>query len=323
MLLKLDNDIVSIWMGQTWELVGFQSSYHPNTVEIQGVPGQIYSRTPQIRLLHDFKFGDAATLEIAVAALRPPQEDSSIPDLQGGLKLSIDGYKGIHTAGSAGTSLQPASIAVSGAERWYTLATGSTAGNTNETQVNGNVIAGDILLPIISPSFDLPINITFVGEVSTGTGDADIFTSLSGGVGVGSPPGFTSASGAAYPLTSQPGIDPGLAGWATPPGATTKQVETVDWRSLLVGIELYLPPDNKLWLSANYSNIYSDNSADFSNKTEAQEWWYDVNLFADVTPAVRLGLEFARFHSNFNSGVALNARGANDERVQLSGFFIF
>ena len=59
-------------------------------------------------------FGDVATLQIAVAALRPPQEDSQIPDLQGGLKLSIDAYKGLQTQGAAGTSLQPASIAVSG-----------------------------------------------------------------------------------------------------------------------------------------------------------------------------------------------------------------
>ena len=36
----------------------------------------------------------------------------------------------------------------------------------------------------------------------------------------------------------------------------------------LVGIELYLPPERtSSWLSANYMrNIYSDNSADFSNK---------------------------------------------------------
>ena len=264
MLLKLDNDIVSIWMGQTWELVGFQSSYHPNTVEIQGVPGQVYSRTPQLRLLHDFKFGDAATLEIAVAALRPPQEDSMIPDLQAGLKLSIDAYKGLHTNGSTGTSMQPASIAVSGAYRYYNLASGLTKVSTDETQVTGNIIAGDILLPIISPSFDLPVALTFVGEVSTGTGDADLFTSLSGGVPVNAPSGFNAAAvGGAYPLTSQPGIDPGLAGWAVN-GANAGKAETVDWRSFLVGAEHYLPPDSNLWLSANYSNIYSDNSSDFS-----------------------------------------------------------
>jgi len=322
MLLRLDNDIISMWFGQTWELVGFQSAYHPNTVEIQGVPGQIYSRTPQLRLLHDFKFGDVATLEIAVAALRPPQEDSSIPDLQGGIRLSIDGYKGLQTAGATGTAMQPASIAISGAYRWYSLATGSTKSDGNEQQIAGNVIAADIMIPIISPAFDLPIALTFVGETSFGTGDADIFTSLSGGVGVGSPPGYPAPGSAtytgAYPQSYQAGIDPGLAGW------NSKHVlETVDWRSVLVGAQLYLPPDDKIWLSANYSNIYSDNSADFGGTTEAQEWWWDVNLFADITPAVRLGLEFARFHENFNSGVPLNARGANDERVQFSGFFIF
>ncbi|MGB8298155.1 MAG: hypothetical protein WCG85_22265, partial [Polyangia bacterium] len=44
--LKLATPIVDILAGQYWSLFGWQSMFHPNTVEIQGVPGQIYARTP-------------------------------------------------------------------------------------------------------------------------------------------------------------------------------------------------------------------------------------------------------------------------------------
>ncbi len=55
--LKLATPIVDILAGQYWSLFGWQSMFHPNTVEIQGVPGQIYARTPQIRLSHLFDAG--------------------------------------------------------------------------------------------------------------------------------------------------------------------------------------------------------------------------------------------------------------------------
>ena len=54
--------IIDVLAGQYWQLFGWQSMFHPNTVEMQGVPGQIYSRSPQFRLSHDFKT-DAVNVE--------------------------------------------------------------------------------------------------------------------------------------------------------------------------------------------------------------------------------------------------------------------
>ena len=48
------------------------------------------------------------------------------------------------------------------------------------------------------------------------------------------------------------------------------------------------------------------------------EVWWDANVFADVTPAIRFGLEYSHFQQTYGSGVQ-----APDQRVQLSGFFIF
>ena len=143
-LLKLDNDFVTLWFGQTWELVGWQGSFQPNTVAIQGVPGELYSRTAQIRALHAFHIGPT-TLEIALAALRSPQEDSAIPDFQAGLKLSIDKWKGVQTVGATNTAIQPAAIGFSGAARTYKLANGETA--DSETTQTGWAGAADIMHP--------------------------------------------------------------------------------------------------------------------------------------------------------------------------------
>ena len=54
------------------------------------------------------------------------------------------------------------------------------------------------------------------------------------------------------------------------------------------------------------------------SKVRDVEDWFDVNLFVDPTPAVRIGIEYANFNDMYFDGHhAINHRG------QLSGFFIF
>jgi len=307
-VLKLDNDFITLWFGQTWELVGWQGSFQPNTVAIQGVPGELYSRTAQIRALHAFKLGPT-TLEIAVAALRPPQEDSAIPDFQGGVKLTIDKWTGVQTIGATNTAIQPAGIGFSGALRTYKLANGETA--DSETTQTGWAGAADIMIPIIPASTRKAWALTFVGEFVDGSGDADLYTSLKGGApGVGTPPHYTGT--AAY--TGD--IDPGLAGWST----ATGNFETIDWQTFILSAQFYLPPDGKIWVSGSYSNSLSDNIGEFGKASAVffHEIWWDANVFADVTPAVRLGLEFASFNQTYGNGVQ-----APDLRGQFSAYYIF
>jgi hypothetical protein len=48
------------------------------------------------------------------------------------------------------------------------------------------------------------------------------------------------------------------------------------------------------------------------------EDWFDANLFMDVTPALRLGLEYANFNDKYVDGVhSINHRG------QFSAWFIY
>lgn len=48
--LKVENPVVDVLFGQTWDVFGGGGVYHPNSVQIQGIPGEIYARTPQLRL---------------------------------------------------------------------------------------------------------------------------------------------------------------------------------------------------------------------------------------------------------------------------------
>jgi hypothetical protein len=54
------------------------------------------------------------------------------------------------------------------------------------------------------------------------------------------------------------------------------------------------------------------------NKTLASSNWADGNVMADITPAVRLGLEYSWFNQTYADSVS-----ATDHRLQASIFYIF
>ena len=231
------------------------------------------------------------SLDIAAAALRPVQFDSEVPDLQGGIKLTYDDFKGVQTVGQTGTNLASAAIGVSGGVRRFRLPINTSAAANTES-VEGNIVAADILIPVIPASTRKAWALTVLGEGALSSGAPDVYQSLTGGAGVGTPPGSTSAS---YAKVAD--IDPGAVGWST----ATGQLKTVDWRTFIVSGQFYLPPQGNLWLAGAYSNSYSDNIGEFGSKTSTwgHEVWWDANLFCDVTPVTRLGLEFFQFTQTY------------------------
>lgn len=76
--LKVETPVVDILAGQYWALMGWGPTYQPNTVEIQGVPGELYQRTPQLRISKTIK---AAPISLTSrlrrsgprSAIRPPR----------------------------------------------------------------------------------------------------------------------------------------------------------------------------------------------------------------------------------------------------------
>ena len=304
--LKMETEYVDILLGQYWALMGWQPLNDPNTVGLQGTPGSLYSRTPQIRVSHLFK-AQPVSFEVAVAALRPPQRDSGWPDGQAGIRLVLDGWKGVHTMGATGTAADALSLGFSGALRGFAVRE-FTATPVNNVTTTATAYSIDLLLPVIPGTLQQRGGaLTVQAEFSNGSGIADQYTSLTGGVGFPA----TVPGGGAY----TPNIDNGMVTFL--PDGT---LHTVDWRGFVAGAQYYLPPDGRFWISGNFSQMYSANAAMFGSASSIfnHSWWADGNLFMDVTPAVRLGFEYAYFSQTYVDGV-----NATNHRFQLSGYFMF
>lgn len=311
--MKLETPIVDMLFGQTWELFGWQSYFHPNTVDLQGIPGQVYSRTAQLRVSKTVK-SQPVNVEFAVAASRPPQRNAYVPDLQGGVKLNVNDWKGITTAGGTGTSILAASLGVSGTWRRFQVQMPTAAlGNPDGSAVTtGWGVSVDALIPIIPvQGTNRAGGLTFTGSFVTGAGINDTYTSLTGGLGSpASTPGITAVSG------YNPAIDPGLVMFGT-----DGSLNAIKWQSILVGLQYYLPVlDGRVWVSANYSNMYSSNIGDFANPATVfdRSNWADGNVFWDATNAIRFGAEYAWFRQN-----RVNGDQATNNRIQFSAFYLF
>jgi hypothetical protein len=315
MFFKVETPVVDVLMGQTWQLFGWQTIYSPNTVEIQGVPGQLNTRTPQLRVSKTIK-ASPVTFEIAVAATRPVQRDTGIPDAQGGMRFAVDTWTGVQTVGSTGTQISPMSIAVTGLLRRVRVDQWS-AKPTSTSDLTLSAVAADAFVPLAPGTKDRKGNsLSLNGEFVTGYGFADLYSGLSGGIGFPTlPPAMGMTAGAAFPAN----IDNGIVTYAT-----DGSLHGIQWTSYLFGAQYYLPElDGKLWISGNYSHIESANidrypAAGSVSKVTKAEDWFDVNLFADPIPAVRFGLEYANFNTMYADGIH-----AINHRFQLSGFFLF
>ena len=314
MAAKLETPALNFLAGQYWQLFGWQSSFHPNTVEIQGLPGQVYSRTAQFRVSHSFKT-DAITLDLAAAAARSPQRDSALPDAHAGVRLLFNRWKGLRTAGATGTSIDSAGIGISGVYRHFRVAEFASP-SINNVPKDGGGLSLDAILPIAPATAEHKENaLTLTGSFVTGTGIADLFTGLTGGIALPALPNPTMASPAP---TYTSNIDPGLVIFT---GAGT--LHTIDWQAVLVGLQYYLPPSGNVWISANYSHLGSRNIDKYAigsmaAKVYKSSDWADANLFVDVNKAIRVGAELAWFHQRFvDDSTARNWRG------QISGFYIF
>jgi hypothetical protein len=324
MNLKVETPIVDILFGQYWQLFGWQSAYQPNSVEMQGVPGEVYSRSPQFRISKTVK-ASPITFEAAVAAVRPVQRDGGLPDGQAGLRLAVDSWTGVQTVGSAGTQISPLSVAVTGLLRHVSV-NDFIAQGTQTQDLTLSAIAADAFVPVIPGTKDHKGNsLSLNGEFSSGYGDADMFTGLTGGVG--------------FPATAagfSPDIDPGIVTYDY-----SGKLHGIQWTSYLFGAQYYFPGlDGRLWLSGNYSHMESANSHYYTfiqnsgTKTPfgciaavhtagscgvmAAEDWFDINLFADPFPATRFGIEYANTVTTYVDG-----EHAVNHRIQFSGFYIF
>jgi len=316
--LKIETPVVDLLFGQTWSLFGWQPFYFPNSVEIMGLPAQLFFRTPQLRASKTIHTAPI-NLEIALALMRPPQRDAGVPEGQGGVRLLVNKWTGVQTINSTGTQISPLSVGVSGTVRRLRLTELSAAPKAS-VDLTGWGVAASAFIPIIPGRADKRGNsLSLTGEYVWGKGVADEYTGLTGGVASAPPPNPTMLMPA--PVYT-PNVDPGLAVF-TADGIA----HLVRWQTFIVGAQYTIAGlDGRMWISANYSRSVSDNASTLGTpgKLRAGEDFADFNVFGDITPQVRLGAEYAYFSDHYaGADVKTAPVDAVNHRVQVSAFFIF
>ncbi|MBN1655276.1 MAG: hypothetical protein JXA30_16025 [Deltaproteobacteria bacterium] len=291
--LKLRTDYIDILAGQTYDVFGWQNYFFPCSVEFLGLPNQLFSRSTQLQLAYELGATSPVGLNIAAAALRPAQRDSGIPDVNAGLRFNVNDWKGISTPGNVGTVALPLSIGVSGTFRKFKVNAFTPPPTQNANSVTGWGLSVDGLVPIIPAdnADDRGNRLTLTGSFVTGTGIGDLITAGGGATF----PTLPNPAQANPPPLYHANIDEGLVSFDT-----SGVVHTIDWWAFRAGLQYYLPPSGRVFLSANYTQAHSKNMAELFPKGGAEiellvrvadlSQYADVNLFWDATPAVRLGL---------------------------------
>src|SRR6185295_17614284 len=229
--LKLETPVLDILIGQQFTLFGWQPVFVSASVQYPGLPGEAFERTPQLRLSRTIK-SDAVTTEIAVAANRPPQQDSATPEGVAGLRLQFNTCTGAHTAYMAYSAIQPASIAISGDIRQFRVPELAAVPHSGITRTGGG-IAFDAYLPIIPATKASKDNaLALNAELSITSGMADDYSALgaAGTANAAIPP--ATAGGTPTPYT--PNFDAGLAAIDA-----AGNVELIKWLAYLVSLEFY------------------------------------------------------------------------------------
>jgi hypothetical protein len=306
---RLETPIIDVLAGQTNDLYGWGGAgFYPSTPARLGVLGEVFHRNSQLRLTKVIG-GKAAALEIAVAGVRPADRDSAVPDLQAGMKLSFKGWQGASAQGPRRTTKAPMALAVSAIGRRLSVTDFSTVPGDNHV-VYGGGVAADAFIPIIpARGDDLSNTISIVGEFSKGTGVADLYLNLTGGVLFPSLPNPHNT----LPAPSYtPNLDQGIVTYDA-----NGALHTVDWQGWMVAAQYHLPPRHgkMLWVSGTYSRVYSSNAVTLTpifgqpfvwNKGE----YVDATLWWDITPNFQMALSYQRQTETFGDAVsATNNRG--------------
>jgi hypothetical protein len=311
--LKFETPYVDVLVGQYWQLFGWQPTSQPGSIQFQGLPGFLSSRTEQLRIGKVIKAGDVS-VDVEIAATRPGQRASGVPDGVGGIKIAYDKLKGHRIVGSSGTADDSAFIAGSVIGRKFSLAE-LKATPVDTLSANGYGFGVNALIPVIPSTKESHANaLTLQGEFVKGGAIADLYTGLTGGVALPTTvPGTTPAA------TFTPNIDNGLVEYKVGAGNAVT-VHPVRWQSLGVSGQYFLPPSGNVALIVNYSHLTSDNAHAFNTAARVFEKqdYVDANLVVDVTPAVRLIGGFVWLQQTYVDGVQ-----AKDYRGQFGGLFIF
>jgi|HubBroStandDraft_1064217.scaffolds.fasta_scaffold00763_2 hypothetical protein len=310
--LKFETPVVDILAGQYHDLFAWGGAgFYPNSVAFLPLLGEVYHRNPQFRL-SKVMGGDAVSVEVAVAAVRPAQRDSALPDGQAGIKLNVNNFKGAATPGASRPVSAPFGLGISAVGRRLSVTDFSPTPGT-EHVVYGGGVAGNLFLPIVPAhgpdKEDLSNALSLTVEGSTGTGIADLYPGLTGGVQFPSLPNPQ----ALLPVpVYTPNVDPGLVTYDA-----SNVLHSINWRSVVANAHYHLPfgGGKRVWVSATFSAIQSTNAVALTPvQGQAFVWgkgmYADGNIWLSPTEPLVLGLSVQRMAETFgDKTTAVNYRG--------------
>jgi hypothetical protein len=319
--LKLPRGL-ELLAGQYHDLFAWGGAgFYPNSVAFLGIAGQVYHRNPQIRATWSIPLC-CVTLNIAAAAVRPVQRDSEVPDVHAGLKLNIDGWRGISAQGFGQPDSQPLAIGVSGI--WRRFAVAEFLPVPGEPKIAfGYGLAANAFVPIIRPRsrIDRRNALAVNAEVTIGTGLGDLYTGLTGGALF---PTLPNPGGLMPPPIYRQNIESGIVTFDA-----DGNLKTINWRALVIGLQYYLPfADGRIWVSGNYSQLKSTNIVSLTpeNSRGGVFYWqdyFDANAYAAVTPAVQIGISYQYTHQVFGDRPFGRAHPESENHRGELGFRFF
>lgn len=302
--LKVETPVVDLLAGQAWSIFTGQPASLPATLDLHGLPGEVYARVPQLRLSRRFELPEVS-FDLALAVTRGPQRDSAVPDGAAAARVTLTRWTGWATQAFVASSQQSASLGVSGLLRSYRVPA-FVAAPTTSSRLPAGGVAAHLLLPLVPGTAAQHAGaLTLVGQYAWSTGLADQYVGLTGGVAFPTLPGWPQD------------LDNGLVAIDAATGAPV----TVQWSSCFVNLQWYLPVwDGRVLVSTLYSRLWSDDTARLGApaRTRASLDWLTVAAFADLLPSVRVGLEYAVTFDRYADGAV-----ATNHRADLAAVFAF
>lgn len=304
--MKVETPIVDILAGQYHDLFGWGGKgFYPSTLGFLGLTGEVYHRQPQIRLSKTLS-SPAVEFEIAGALVRPVQKNGGYPDLEAGLRVAFKGWTGASQQAYGQPAIGRMAIGVSGIGRHFEVAN-FIENPTSTNSGTGYGVVGNVFLPVI-PAWSAKERgnaLSFTAEYSRGTGIADMYSDLTGGLLF---PSLPNPQDRQQPTNPPPVYTPNIdSGIVTYDG--DNRLRTCNWEGFVVGAQYYLPiAHGRVWVSGTYSQIRSSNIKDI---TPMPGWggifthasYYDVSLFAAITDQIQTGLAVQRSDQTFGDGV--------------------
>ncbi|MGZ3747116.1 MAG: hypothetical protein ACXWRE_07105 [Pseudobdellovibrionaceae bacterium] len=309
----LEKEGWQILSGQTWSLFGWQPYYFPTTLTVAPAPGELFQRDLQFMAMKTVNFGESSRIQTAISAEKPSQRDSSMPNLNLGVRYALDSYRAAYASTYGDIKQETLSVGISGSFRQFETPL-SVTNTASQSHKNSSAVAIDGLIPLIpvSNSSDLGNSLTLSFEFTSGTGYADTLPNWSGGLG-GFPQGANS-------IAANTNLDAGFGGFNS-----SGNFDLVKLQTFNLSLQYVLSSDWKSFVTAGYTSIHSDNVNDFVASAASASDIYDrssmyfVNYIHDFTKQIRVGAEYSKVQTHYIS----DDQSPYNDRWQITALYRF